>query len=270
MKKKQTVIAQHTQTNEAVIKKGLIFISLLCTFALAGAIWFFQTQQNEPKPSYTEPWRSRVWNNALCSFFTLNSDKRDVAILHEALINALVDKEPVFDEETAAKESTAKPTNITEQACAAVTSSSASSSANLPSGLPANLSSSLSGRESRLLEMLQAVTVLASPPSNTMSAEVLTLTSFIEQYGPLARADMRIYEVDVANQLFAYELRFENARAYVMYNFSFDTHPLPLPLGFMASTKVTLYRTDNPKFKRFVTSGPLSITYHSAVVVIVD
>ena len=103
-----------------------------------------------------------------------------------------------------------------------------------------------------------------------MSADVLTLTSFIEQYGPLARADMRIYEVDVANQLFAYELRFEDARAYVMYNFSFDTHPLPLPLGFMASTKVTLYRTDNPEFKRFVTSGPLSITYHSAVVVIVD
>ncbi len=217
----------------------------------------------------------------MCSFFTVNSDKRDVALLHEALTNALGDKEPVFDEEavakeivaketaakeTAAKESTAEPTNITEQACSAVTSSSA----NLPAGLPSNLSSSLSGRETRLLEMLQAVTVLPSPPSNTMSADVLTLTSFIEQYGPLARADMRIYEVDVANQLFAYELRFEDARAYVMYNFSFDTHPLPLPLGFMASTKVTLYRTDNPEFKRFVTSGPLSITYHSAVVVIVD
>jgi len=83
-------------------------------------------------------------------------------------------------------------------------------------------------------------------------------------------ADIRIYEVDVANQLFAYELRLKDARAYVMYNFSFDTHPLPLPLGFMASTKVTLYRTDNPQPKRFVTSGPLSITYHSAVVVVVD
>ena len=215
-----------------------------------------------------------MWNNALCNFFTVNSDKRDVALLHEALTNALGEKEPVFAKETAAKESTAEPTNITEQACAAVTSSSASlsasSSANLTAGLPSNLSSSLSGREKRLLEVLQAVTVLPSPPSNTMSADVLTLTSFIEQYDPLARADMRIYEVDVANQLFAYELRFEDARAYVMYNFSFDTHPLPLPLGFMASTKVTLYRTDNPEFKRFVTSGPLSITYHSSVVVIVD
>lgn len=269
----------HIQTIEAVIKKGLIFCLLLSTLALAGATWFFQTQHSEPKPGYTEPWRSSVWNNALCSFFTVNSDKRDVALLNEALTNALGDKEPVFDEETVGKEivakkSTAEPTNITEQGCVALASSSvslsASSSANLPVGLPSNLSSSLSGRETRLLEMLQAVTVLPSPPSNKMSADVLTLTSFIEQYGPLARADMRIYEVDVANQLFAYELRFEDARAYVMYNFSFDTHPLPLPLGFMASTKVTLYRTDNPEFKRFVTSGPLSITYHSAVVVIVD
>ena len=258
----------HTQTNEAVIKKGLTFFLLLTTLVLAGAIWFFQTQHSNPKPGYTEPWRSSVWNNALCNFFTVNSDRRDVALLHEALTNAMGEKEPVFDEdtvdeeavakETAAKESTAEPTNITDQGCVAVTSSSA------------NLTSSLSGRERRLLEMLQAVTVLPSPPSNTMSADVLTLTSFIEQYGPLARADMRIYEVDVANKLFAYELRFEDARAYVMYNFSFDTHPLPLPLGFMASTKVTLYRTDNPEFKRFVTSGPLSITYHSAVVVIVD
>ncbi|AUC86856.1 hypothetical protein CW735_00545 [Alteromonas sp. MB-3u-76] len=269
----------HTQTNEAVIKKGLTFFLLLTSLVLAGAIWFFQTQHSNTKPGYTEPWRSSVWNNALCNFFTENSDKRDVALLNEALTNALGDKEPVFDEEAVAKEivakeSTAEPTNITEQACAAVTSSSASlsasSSPNLPSGLPSNLSSSLSGRERRLLETLQAVTVLPSPPSNTMSADVLTLTSFIEQYGPLARADMRIYEVDVANQLFAYELRFEDARAYVMYNFSFDTHPMPLPLGFMASTKVTLYRTDNPEFKRFVTNGPLSITYHSAVVVIVD
>ena len=118
--------------------------------------------------------------------------------------------------------------------------------------------------------MLQAVTVLPSPPLSTLSAEALTLTAFIEQYGPLASADIRIYEVDVANQLFAYELRFKDARAYVMYNFSFDTHPLPLPLGFMASTKVTLYRTDNPQPRRFVTSGPLSITYHSAVIVVVD
>ena len=122
-----------------------------------------------------------MWNNALCNFFTVNSDKRDVELLHEALTNALGDKEPVFDEEAVAKEivakeSTAEPTNITEQACSAVTSSSA----NLPAGLPSNLSSSLSGRETRLLEMLQAVTVLPSPPSNTMSADVLTLTSFIE------------------------------------------------------------------------------------------
>ena len=220
-----------------------------------------------------------MWNNALCSFFTVSADKRNVALLNDALTQSLSDRKAVHAEKALSnemsaveissvntksgkkspdKQKTAESTNTTEQPCSAL------------SNISANSSSKLSERETRLLEMLQAVTVLPSPPLSTLSAEALTLTAFIEQYGPLASADIRIYEVDVANQLFAYELRFKDARAYVMYNFSFDTHPLPLPLGFMASTKVTLYRTDSPHPKRFVTSGPLSITYHSAVVVVVD
>lgn len=189
-----------------------------------------------------------MWNNAVCRFFSLSSDKRDVALLNEGLSKALGDEEAGAEVES----------------CAAL----------------GNLSANLSTREVRLFEMLKAVTVFPTRPLISVEAdsdvtvdgdvEIDKLTSFIEQYGPLTAADMRIYEVDVTNKLFAYELRFENARVYVMYNFSFDTHPLPLPLGFMASTKVTLYRTDNPTFERFVTSGPLSITYHSAVVVIVD
>ncbi|WP_269518635.1 hypothetical protein [Alteromonas sp. BMJM2] len=227
-----------TSKNEALIKKALLFLLLLTVLALAGAMWFFQNQQSEPKPSYTEPWRSAVWNNALCRFFAVSSDKRDVALLNEGLSKALGNEEVSTAVET----------------CPALSS----------------LSSNLSAREVRLFEMLQSVTVLPGSPLNTADNNALALMSFIEQYGPLTTADMRVYEVDIDNKLFAYELRFKDARAYVMYNFSFDTHPLPLPLGFMASTKITLYRTDNPTFKRFVTSGPLSITYHSAVVVIVD
>ena len=224
-----------------------------------------------------------MWNNALCSFFTVSADKRNVALLNDALTQSLSDRKAVHAEKALSNEMSAveissvnsnsgkkspdkqkivESTSTTEPPCSALAYISANSSA--------NFSSSLSERETHLLEMLQAVTVLPSPPLSTLSAEALTLTAFIEQYGPLASADMRVYEVDVANQLFAYELRFKDARAYVMYNFSFDTHPLPLPLGFMASTKVTLYRTDNPQPRRFVTSGPLSITYHSAVIVVVD
>ncbi len=224
-----------------------------------------------------------MWNNALCSFFTVSADKRNVALLNDALTQSLSDRKAVHAEKALSNEMSAveissvnsnsgkkspdkqkivESTSTTEPPCSALAYISANSSA--------NFSSSLSERETHLLEMLQAVTVLPSPPLSTLSAEALTLTAFIEQYGPLASADIRIYEVDVANQLFAYELRFKDARAYVMYNFSFDTHPLPLPLGFMASTKVTLYRTDNPQPRRFVTSGPLSITYHSAVIVVVD
>jgi len=207
---------------------------------LAGTIWFFQISQGEPKPSYTQPWRSAVWNNAVCSFFSVNSDKRDVLLLNEGLAIALGKGETV-DADKAER---------ANQTCPAL--------------------GNLSARETLLFEALNAVTVLPTSPLNTMEGDIAALTAHIQQYGPLATADMRIYEVDAANKLFAYELRFEDARVYVMYNFSFDTHPLPLPLGFMASTKVTLYSTDNPKFNRFVTSGPLSITYHSAVVVIVD
>ncbi|MEQ3647945.1 hypothetical protein [Alteromonas sp.] len=228
-----------------------------------------------------------MWNNALCSFFTVSADKRNVALLNDALTQSLSDRKTVHAEKALSnemsaveissvntksgkkspdKQKTAESTNTTEPPCSAL----AYISANISANSSANFSSSLSERETRLLEMLQAVTVLPSPPLSTLSAEALTLTAFIEQYGPLASADIRIYEVDVANKLFAYELRFKDASAYVMYNFSFDTHPLPLPLGFMASTKVSLYRTDNPQPRRFVTSGPLSITYHSAVVVVVD
>lgn len=207
---------------------------------MVGTIWFIQTPDNQPKPSYTEAWRSAVWNKALCYFFTVSSDKRDVLLLNEGLASALGEEATVG----------ADKVSRAEQTCPAL--------------------NKLSTRETRLFETLSAVTVLPGSPLNAENKDVMALSSFIQQYGPLATADMRIYEVDAANKLFAYELRFEDARLYVMYNFSFDTHPLPLPLGFMASTKVTLYRTDNPVFKRFVTSGPLSITYHSAVVVIVD
>jgi hypothetical protein len=179
-----------------------------------------------------------VWNKAVCSFFSVSSDKRDVALLNTGLTNALGDKKPNESASSA------------KQICPAL--------------------SNLSNKEKHLVQMLNVITVLPNHPFSNVDADILKLTAFIEQYGPLATADIRIYEVDVTNKLFAYELRFESARLWVMYNFSFDTHPLPLPLGFMASTKVTLYRTDNPKFERFVTNGPLSITYHSAVIVIVD
>jgi len=227
-----------SETAEATIKKALISLLTLTALALAGAIWFFQTQHSQPTLEFAEPWRRAVWSNAVCSFFSVNSDKRDVALLNDGLSKALGAEEA----ETAI------------QTCSE--------------------RSNLSAREAHLVQMLNVVNVFPNQPLTDLDADVdadiITLTSFIEQYGPLTTAEMRIYEADVANKVFAYELRFENARIYVMYNFSFDTHPLPLPLGFMASTKVTLYRTDNSKFKRFVTSGPLSITYHSAVVVIVD
>jgi hypothetical protein len=60
-----------------------------------------------------------------------------------------------------------------------------------------------------------------------------------------------------------------NTRAFIAFNFSFDTHELPLPFGFMASTKVRMWQSDATKIQTFVTSQALTIRPYTAVIVIV-
>ncbi|UTP73243.1 hypothetical protein NLG07_03095 [Alteromonas sp. LMIT006] len=48
---------------------------------------------------------------------------------------------------------------------------------------------------------------------------------------------------------------------------SFDTHQIPFPLGFMSSTKVSIWHSDTEEFATFVTQRPLSIQPLTLVIV---
>jgi hypothetical protein len=76
--------------------------------------------------------------------------------------------------------------------------------------------------------------------------------------------------MDDEKKLLAYQRTNEQGhRVYVAFNMSFDTHPLPLPLGFMASTKIKLWQTDVPVAKTFVTQQPISMRPFSAAIVVI-
>jgi hypothetical protein len=97
-----------------------------------------------------------------------------------------------------------------------------------------------------------------------------SLKELRDTYSGITTGIFRIYTADQDTQLLAYEIRSEDARIYVAINFSYDMYELPLPLGFMASTKIKLWRTDAPELNAFVTRGPLSIRAMTAAIVIVD
>ncbi len=76
-----------------------------------------------------------------------------------------------------------------------------------------------------------------------------------------------IYQLDETKQLLGYVYKTSNARCYVIVNLSFDTHQIPFPLGFMSSTKVSIWHSDTEEFATFVMQRPLSIQPLTLVIV---
>ena len=79
-----------------------------------------------------------------------------------------------------------------------------------------------------------------------------------------------VYHTDEMRQLLAFSVTTEERRIYAAVNLSYDTHEMPLPLGFMASTKVKLWKSDAGELSEFVTQGPLSIAAFSTALVILE
>jgi len=100
-------------------------------------------------------------------------------------------------------------------------------------------------------------------------AYLKSLQALIDEYKVLQRGAIEIYEADNQRQLFAYRLTSSDARAFVAFNFSFDLQQMPLPFGFMASTKISLWQSDMDEVQTFVTSQPLMIRPFTAMIVIV-
>jgi hypothetical protein len=69
--------------------------------------------------------------------------------------------------------------------------------------------------------------------------------------------------------IIGYHFRHPDKRVYVILNLSYDHHEVPFPLGFMTSTKISIWQTDAPQFETFVTQQPLSIRPRTAIVVVV-
>jgi hypothetical protein len=102
-----------------------------------------------------------------------------------------------------------------------------------------------------------------------MQEFVASLKALDEYIAVFRHGEIDIYEANNDSSLFAYKRTKGNTRAFIAFNFSFDTQELPLPFGFMTSTKVSMWQSDAPELRTFVTSQALSIRPFTAVILIV-
>jgi len=128
------------------------------------------------------------------------------------------------------------------------------------------------------IEMLQTLiyTLPGEPPiaspfdlTNPQQQWLKPLVELRREYEVFNQGTLNIYATDQVSQLLAYELRRDDNRAYVIFNFSYDVHTIPLPFGFMSSTKIKLWQSDNPTIREFVTRSQLSIRPFSSAIIIV-
>jgi hypothetical protein len=94
-----------------------------------------------------------------------------------------------------------------------------------------------------------------------------TVEDFQKKHRIFGFVEPEIYQLDETKQLLGYVYKTPNARVYVIVNLSFDTHQIPFPLGFMSSTKVSIWHSDTEEFATFVTQRPLSIQPLTLVIV---
>ncbi|MFC4700853.1 hypothetical protein ACFO4O_11835 [Glaciecola siphonariae] len=113
----------------------------------------------------------------------------------------------------------------------------------------------------------QAGTPQTAPPQLTQHQNQLnTLTT---NYPVLTQGEFALYEANNHQGLLAYSRTLGKQRAFIAYNLSYDVHDMPLPFGFMASTKVTLWRMGSDQAKSFVTDRAIVIRPFEVVVVLV-
>ena len=104
---------------------------------------------------------------------------------------------------------------------------------------------------------------------------IASLEHLLETMPVLENGGLDVYYADNAEGVFAYSRQNGSARAYIALNFSFNTQEMPLPFGFMASTKVAVWQSDSVSasgndIERFVTQQAISVQAFSGKVVIVE
>ncbi len=93
----------------------------------------------------------------------------------------------------------------------------------------------------------------------------------IKNYLPSALAAILTFMAYVDLKLIRARLtsRLEDSEL-IAYNLSFDVHEMPLPFGFMSSTKVTMWQSDAPKKRSFVTNSTHIIHPYTVALAIVE
>jgi hypothetical protein len=127
-------------------------------------------------------------------------------------------------------------------------------------------------------QFTSAGTVLMTSPDILLTQQDKNWNSFYsslielrERYVGLFVQKSTVYEADNERRLLAFRTKTSAGEAaYIVYNFSFDIHEVPLPFGFMTSTKVTLWQSDTANVTTFVTDAPLMISPYSAVIIITE
>lgn len=98
-----------------------------------------------------------------------------------------------------------------------------------------------------------------------------SLANLRDDFGATLQQAPKVYYANNEEKLFAYQKQNKDGtRIYIVFNLSFDIHVMPLPLGFMNSTKIKLWQTDTIQIENFVTDQPLMIRAFSAAIVIVE
>jgi hypothetical protein len=96
-----------------------------------------------------------------------------------------------------------------------------------------------------------------------------SLRQLRNNYPELLNGQIEAYYANNETKVMAYSLQHGNNRAYVAFNFSFNIQEMPLPFGFMASTKVTVWQSDDLRTSTFVTQQKLMVPAFTAMIVFV-
>ncbi|WP_394224216.1 hypothetical protein [Alteromonas gracilis] len=127
--------------------------------------------------------------------------------------------------------------------------------------------------ETALLSTLFAVLPLGSEHATLFNAFHIrenSVSELVKTINASLMGKFEVYYFDEQKQLLGFSVTEDNLRIYAAVNFSYDMHEMPLPLGFMASTKVKLWKSDSGEINEFVTQGSLSISAFSTAVIILD
>lgn len=96
-----------------------------------------------------------------------------------------------------------------------------------------------------------------------------SLSKLAQMYPAFHKGRTEIYAADNEKKLLAFSRIYKKTRVFIAVNLSFETHEIPLPFGFMSSTKVLMWESDNIQIREFVTQSGISILPYTSAIIIV-